>query len=320
MFKGNDICSSEPFNLRRIKSNGFLITKQNEVIVENLVPYTKYNITFSSLLHEKDKVMFITTAESGKRFLFFHNLQIKHRISELPTPEELPNNIQIQVTDTTAHVSWDKIDCRSTYGHIIYALNVTNLLTNSTKELNVQTENTVEINDLESYTPYKLDIVTSRNFENIQNNTNSIAMSINFTTKPGLAQPIRHLEVYSIDKNSVSFRYDLPAKSSGTPTFIQVTRCNPLLFKNCKSSVSPIMRCKLWPKKFCVDANNLIPFQRHTFKLSIKNDLTHNYGKDVQIDTFTMDKGWILCSCFIDSSICFSSYSSNECHLQNCGL
>jgi hypothetical protein len=64
-YQANDLCPAEIPNLKRIKSNGFLMTKYNEITINNLVPYTKYNITFSSMLHEKEKQIYITTQESG---------------------------------------------------------------------------------------------------------------------------------------------------------------------------------------------------------------------------------------------------------------
>ncbi|RZC27695.1 uncharacterized protein BDFB_000742, partial [Asbolus verrucosus] len=272
-YQANDLCLSEPFNLRRIKSNGFLMTKHNEITINNLIPYTKYNISFTSMLHENEMNKTVTTLET-----------------ELPTPEELPNRIQIRTTATQAYVSWDKVDCTSIYGHILYSMQVINLDTNIIRELDVQTENTVEINDLQPHTPYTFNIITARSFENIQSKTNTIPMSYNLTTQAGTAPAVRNLELYSVDNNSASFRYDLPKKPGGIPAYIQATRCNLLTFTKCRSSVQKITRCKLWPKKYCLDINNLIPNQQYTFKISIKNNQTQYYGNETKADAFTSER------------------------------
>lgn len=78
-YQAIDICTSEPYNLERIKSNGFISTKLNEITLEKLVPFTVYNITISTVLHENDKQLTINTLETGKKAdLKFHQvLKIK---------------------------------------------------------------------------------------------------------------------------------------------------------------------------------------------------------------------------------------------------
>lgn len=201
--------------------------------------------------------------------------------------------------DTHAYASWDKIACKSIYGPILYSLKVTNVKTNTTKELDVQTENTIEINDLEPYTMYILEITTSRNFENIQKDKNTLKIYNNFTTQPGKAPPVENLEIYSIDKNSVSLRYDLPKNSRGIPTFGQVTRCNALSFAKCKTFTFPITPCKFWPRKYCINLNNLIPHQRYTFKVSLRNAKTQLYGDEVKAEAFLTEQGRCQSFCII---------------------
>lgn len=38
----------------------------SEVVLENLIPFTAYNITISTVLHEKDKQLVVNTLETGK--------------------------------------------------------------------------------------------------------------------------------------------------------------------------------------------------------------------------------------------------------------
>lgn len=57
---------SEHHNLLRLKSNGFVSTKNNRIILTDLIPYTFYNLTISSILQENDKKFFVETPETGK--------------------------------------------------------------------------------------------------------------------------------------------------------------------------------------------------------------------------------------------------------------
>lgn len=54
-----------------MKSSGFLTTKYNEVLINNLVPFTLYNITISTVLHEVDKQIYFNTLETGNCKLTF---------------------------------------------------------------------------------------------------------------------------------------------------------------------------------------------------------------------------------------------------------
>ncbi|XP_063905545.1 uncharacterized protein LOC135124423 [Zophobas morio] len=265
-YKANDLCPEDDPNLKRIKSNGFLMTKHNELTIPNLIPYTEYSMTFSSMLHENEKQITVATKASDK-----------------PMLEEFPSRLNIQVKENRAFVSWDKIPCSSIYGPIEYAINVTNFKTNATQQF-FQRENTIPIRDLEPYTLYTLQIKTGRSIKNIDEKTDAITSS--FTTQPGRASAVQNFELYSVDKNSVSFRYELPRNSKGIPVAGQVTRCNDITFKKCKTANFDITRCKLWPKKYCMDVNNLIPNQKYTFRVSIRNDGTQFYGDEVKAEAF----------------------------------
>lgn len=66
IFQANDICLSEPHNLKRVKSNGFLWTKVNEITIPDLVPYTLYNVTVETVLHQNVRSKMINTLETGE--------------------------------------------------------------------------------------------------------------------------------------------------------------------------------------------------------------------------------------------------------------
>lgn len=68
VFQGNTNCLSDISNSPRLKSSGFLRTNLNEVTISNLVPFTLYNITLSSVLHDKDRMLRVRTLETGKLF------------------------------------------------------------------------------------------------------------------------------------------------------------------------------------------------------------------------------------------------------------
>lgn len=106
-----------------------------------------------------------------------------------------------------------------------------------------------------------------------------------------VAAPVENLELYSIDQNSASLRYDLPKNQNGKPTKIQVNRCIVPSHSKCKPYTTQIKRCPLWPNKMCVYMNNLMPFQMYSFRVSLKNDNTNTFGKEVAVSAYTVDRG-----------------------------
>lgn len=44
---------------------GFSSTKLNEVVLNDLVPFTLYNVTIFSVLHENEKKLLVHTLETG---------------------------------------------------------------------------------------------------------------------------------------------------------------------------------------------------------------------------------------------------------------
>lgn len=72
---------------------------------------------------------------------------------------------------------------------------------------------------------------------------------------------------------------------------VQVSKCNALSFKKCKSTVTPLHECPFWPGKYCVDVQYLIPYQTYSFRVSLKNINTHTFGKEMSVDGFTNDRG-----------------------------
>nr|CAI5845464.1 unnamed protein product [Callosobruchus analis] len=272
-YAANDICTTEPFNLKRLKSNGFLTTKSNQISIDNLVPFTLYNITISTVLHEKNQLLFVHTLDP----------------IEL-TPNELPTNIQVKASEDRVNVSWEEVECQYRYGRIVYDVIVTNPALNFTKTFSIQTDNSYEISGLKPFTQYNLTIVTARNGRSLYNKVNANVISMNFRTLAGVAPPVENLELYSTDKNSASLRFDLPENPSGVATEVQVSRCNSLSFKKCKYSISNLKKCPLWPKKYCVDVEYLIPEQNYTFKVSLKNVNTNRFGKEVSVNGYSGDR------------------------------
>ncbi|KAJ8923877.1 hypothetical protein NQ315_006653 [Exocentrus adspersus] len=272
-YQANDICTLEPHNLKRLRSSGFLTTKYNEVVIENLMPFTLYNFTISSVLHEADKSIYFNTLETVE-----------------PTFEELPHKIQLRATDSAVYVSWQNVPCTSVYGRLIYTLIVNNTRLNFTKKLSLETNTSHKVDGLQPYTHYSLLITTSRNAGNIYKGVHSHTIVLNFTTLAGVAPPVENLELYSMDQNSASLRYDLPRKSNGIPTEMQVKRCNALSFSKCKSYISKIRHCPLWPNKLCVYVDNLMPFNLYSFKISVRNLNTEDFGKEASASGYTLDR------------------------------
>ncbi|XP_018562896.1 uncharacterized protein LOC108904723 [Anoplophora glabripennis] len=273
MYQANDVCTTEPYSARRLKSSGFLTTKYNEVIINNLVPFTLYNITVSTVLHEVDKQVYVNTLET-----------------EEPTFKELPQKIQLRASDSTIYVSWEKVPCTEIYGKLIYTLTINNAVLNFTKRVSSQTVTSYEINGLQPYTPYSLNIVTARNAANIHKGVHTNTMVLNFTTLPGVAPPIENLELYSIDHNSSSLRYDLPKNLNGKPSKIQLYRCITTSHSKCKSYIFQVKKCPLWPKKFCVYVYNLMPSQQYSFRASLKYENSDSFGNEVSVSGYTVDR------------------------------
>lgn len=63
--QGEDICL-EKSNKNRVKSSGFIITKDHKTVINNLVPYTHYNIEFSYILEDHIKNKSENTLPTGK--------------------------------------------------------------------------------------------------------------------------------------------------------------------------------------------------------------------------------------------------------------
>lgn len=109
-----------------------------------------------------------------------------------------------------------------------------------------------------------------------------------------VAPAVRNLELYAMGSNTASLRYDLPLDSEGTPVEVELTKCNVLSRAKCKSTISKITNCTIWPTKLCIDVNYLMPNQNFTLKVSIKNANTNRFGKATEILAETLDRGNIL--------------------------
>ncbi|XP_049826701.1 uncharacterized protein LOC109605342 isoform X2 [Aethina tumida] len=270
-YQGKDICEHPPYNIKRRKSNGFKSTTYNQMTLENLEPYTKYDITVSSALHDVDKKLQVTTLEEEKV-----------TISELP-------GIQTQPNETYVTVFWDKIDCRNVYGHIFYSLSITNKTLNFSKELNLKTENSYIIDGLSPFTRYNLNVRVGRNEYDFQEHKTTDLSQV-FTTLSGAAPSVENLEIYAIGNNIAFLRYNLPKDTRGVPSGIRVDRCNALSFKKCKSLFFDVKPCVIWPYMYCLTINNLMELQHYNFKVSLKNFNTITYGKEVVVSGYAVDK------------------------------
>ncbi|KAL1513774.1 hypothetical protein ABEB36_003139 [Hypothenemus hampei] len=272
-YQGNDFCSAENEYSLRLASGGFLTTKHNEVTISRLVPFTTYNITLSSVLHEKDLFLNVQTLESDEVHI-----------------EELPIKIHIRPLESAVNVSWDKPNCNSRYGRLIYNVTISNEKLNLKKVVELQTNNSYFINELASFTTYDLIVSTARNPRYLLKGIKTQNMTYHFTTLPGVATSVRNLELYAIGPNKASFRYDLPDNPHGIPSHVEVIKCNVLSRAKCRSLESRISRCVLWPEKMCVDADYLMPNQNYTFKVSIKNENTNTYGTYVEIAAESVER------------------------------
>ncbi|KAL3287620.1 hypothetical protein HHI36_002089 [Cryptolaemus montrouzieri] len=272
-YQANDICTDPLHNIRRMKSNGFFVTKASKIALKDLIPYTTYNLTLSTMLHQTEKHMTVNTKESPYISL-----------------EEQPNRIKIEeLTDTKLKVSWDKVDCRNTYGRIIYSLELLDIKSGNVTDLGEQTDRLRVINGLRPYTNYSLQIGTSRSIIKSRRGR-KLTTKMVFTTKPGLASPPRNLEIYASSSHSLSLRYNLPDEREGHPIELHITRCNPITLKKCKMLQQPVMPCKIYAGKYCVDVPNLIPYQRQLIKFSLKNEGSHTFGEETTIEGFTQDR------------------------------
>lgn len=65
-----DICDNgKETNKLRTKSSGHIITKEHEITLKQLVPYTLYNVQFSFVLNENYKNLTVNTLPTGTYIL-----------------------------------------------------------------------------------------------------------------------------------------------------------------------------------------------------------------------------------------------------------
>ncbi|CAG9813738.1 unnamed protein product [Phaedon cochleariae] len=259
-------CTKKAKDLNRLKSNGFVRTNINELILENLVPYTTYTVNISTALHPRDKLLLVSTQPTVELSL-----------------EELPSNVGIKPSQKSVNVSWDKVDCSKKFGDLFYQIDV------GQKEIKVEDSgmdiNQQRIDGLEPNKRYLFTLYTARSAQG-----HSTAYNLKFSTLPTVAPPVENLELYSIDKYSASLRYELTANREGVAQEVQISRCNSLSFKKCRSSISPVRPCTLWPGKYCAEVDYLIPYQAYLFKVAVKNHNTPSFGKEVSVDGFANDR------------------------------
>ncbi|KAF5298713.1 hypothetical protein FQA39_LY11723 [Lamprigera yunnana] len=266
-YEGIDICQYDPngtniISQRRKKSKGFVVDKNNEIKIKNLVPYTSYNITFWNVI------------DDDKRFFEMHTLP-----TDIPTKEELPRILNKSMSDTTGTISWNQARCNETYGPVLYQVHILNKSGNDSRYyMGITSEYKFE--DLQPFTNYTLRIQTSRKLENFNNTNLSIGTMYNFTTKPGIAPKVKNLELYSTDQNSASLRFDVPKHARGIPQWAQIRWCHPLFLSGCLLEIHNLSKCALWDSKYCIQVNSLVKNNEYKFSVSIKNQDTFSFGAE----------------------------------------
>lgn len=271
-YEGNHICKNdgvsneELINTQRMKSQGYLIGKGNHVDIQNLVPYTSYNITFWNVIDD-DTMNYI---------------EMYTLATEIPTKEEIPRVIKMTIYDTINKIEWKEPKCTVQYGPLFYQIYVKNQNGNDTKHyLDILTKYNFE--NLLPFTNYTIEIETARKLENFNKTKSYIKTIHNFTTKAGIAPKVNNIELYCTNDKSASIRFDLPSNCKGLPTVVQVRWCHPLILSGCVSEQHNLTKCKLWDSKYCVEVNNLIKGNEYKFNLSIKNRDTFIFGEEESI-------------------------------------
>lgn len=158
----------------------------NEILLDNLIPFTLYNVTIFTVLHENERKMFLHTLETG-------TVQIKQKLYVLTnslfldeiSPEELPYKVQLRPLDSAVRISWEAVNCSQKYGRLVYSLIVSNKKLNFTTNFSLQTDTSYEIGGLKPYTQYTLTILIARNGRNIHHNRYTKTFTFNFTTSAG---------------------------------------------------------------------------------------------------------------------------------------
>lgn len=162
-----------------------------------------------------------------------------------------------------------------------------------------------QFQNLQPFTEYEVEIIVARTREYDYNFSKRIYY--NFRTSPtstinnlhayydilivlnlfSVAPPVRNLEVYSIDLQEISLRFDMPFNPQGIPKFVQASYYDKLLNSRPRAIVGEIKNCKLWPEKYCLDLKDLIAHRLMKVSVSLKNAGTHMFGKETAVEVFT---------------------------------
>ncbi|KAF7280029.1 hypothetical protein GWI33_006461 [Rhynchophorus ferrugineus] len=164
-YHGIDDCNTKLSNSVRFRSMGFLSSNCSEFKINNLIPKTKYNITIFTPIYKTRLYLRIDTLESD-------NITI----------EELPNNINIQPTNTSVNISWAKPSCNTRKGSLIYNLTITSPKYNINRNIE-STNNSYNFNDLRPFIIHTIQITVARNVTMLTKGYQKI--QYNFTTLPG---------------------------------------------------------------------------------------------------------------------------------------
>ncbi|XP_025831689.1 uncharacterized protein LOC108741364, partial [Agrilus planipennis] len=264
-YQAKNICNDTEIpddTVNRNRSSGFLVTRDDDVQIKNLVPYTTYNICLTDIISNKQIIKEVKTAPSV-----------------LPTRGEIPENVIIQPTDTLIKINWKRPSCLESYGPIVYKIHIKNdseVL--RSLEVNKDDSPNFAINNLEPFTPYIFEIFTARSLQDLNNIDTVHINTYKFSTSPGVSPAVIDLEVYEIDTTYACIRYKMPAKPFGIPQYVKVKYCNPIVRDNCTTLIKNITKCVLWEEFYCLEIINLLSNLQYTFSVAIKNANTDSFG------------------------------------------
>ncbi|KRT83417.1 Fibronectin domain-containing protein, partial [Oryctes borbonicus] len=268
--QGSDLCRQNTHfkNERRLMSNGWLVIKPKEstTIINNLVPFTYYTVTFTDPIYGLNKTIFPNTDPT-----------------DLPVENEIPKFIVSPKIKEVAIVI-PPPQCDVTYGKIFYRFEK---IGQSNPRVVIDEPN-LTLKNLEPYTNYTLTVQVARSINKLNDSGSRITVYYNFTTKPQVAPPLEFVELYEISETIASFRYKLPEKANGQPALVGINACSKIT--RCNLEMFNITRCNLWKDLYCVTISNLAKRLNYTFKLSIKNNGTNAFGGERNIISKTEDK------------------------------
>lgn len=101
----------------------------------------------------------------------------------MPTKEELPKAVNIEASEYTAILYWQKPKCEYIYGPLLYLIKLSSKQANYYRELESGDPN-FKFADLQPYTNYNAEIVVARSRDALKNDGLTLKTFYNFTTTP----------------------------------------------------------------------------------------------------------------------------------------